>query len=186
MTALARLAKNRWAWAGAFWLAAIAIVFWNHQKIDLILSIEEQIQSLNHELVFQQQYGRRLEGLLQEYAALSLPVESVQLGVLSAQNALRELAGALELAPPQFTVAPIVKGDETAALNVSVEGPFETITLFLLGITRLRYLEEKQSTIKIDPKRNEARCDLSMALRCRLQGGSETLPGRGTKARSAL
>ncbi len=179
-------AKNRWAWAGVIWLTAVAIAFWNHQKIDSILSVDTQNQALQQEIVFLQQHGRRLESIQQEYAKLFLPVESVQLGVLSAQSAICELAGALELASPQFTTAPIARGDETAGLNIALEGPLEKITLFLSGITRLQYLEEKHSTIKIELERNEAKCDLSMVIRCRLQSGREKPLVRRAEPTSAL
>lgn len=174
------LLKNRWAWTGAFWLAAVAIAVWNHQKIDAILFVEGQNHTVNQELVFQQQHGRRLARIQEEYGQLFLPVESVQLGVLSAKSAILELADTLAVAPPHFTVAPISKGDETAALSISLEGSFEIIALFLSEVTRLRYLTEKQCAIKVDPKSGQASCDLSVVLRCRLQD----LPGETTRLRA--
>lgn len=180
------LAKNRWVWTGVLWGTAVAIAFWNYQKVDSILSLDTQAHALQQELVFLQQHGRRLGDIQQQYAKLFLPVESIQLGILSAQSAIRGLAAALEIAPPQFTAAPIAKGDETAGLNISLEGPLDRIALFLLGIGELRYLEEKQSSLKIDSDRNTAMCDLSVVVRCRLQSGSEAQVTREVEASSAL
>jgi len=163
------LLKNRWLWVGAIWALAVSTTFWNHQKIDLILSLQAQNQNLHNELIFQQQNSRKLDRILEENSKLFLYTESVQLGVLSLKSAFSDLAARLELKILQMTVAPIAKGVETISLNLSFSGPFEGVMSFLSALSAYRYLQDKQVAIKVDSKSRESSCELSLALRCRVQ-----------------
>jgi hypothetical protein len=181
------LLKNRWLWLGAFWAAAVFFCAWNHLVIDSILSLQVQNQVLRSELTFQQQNARKLERIRTEHSKLVLPAESVQLGVLSAKSILGELASRWGLNVGQLTIAPLQKGAEAVALNLSFSGPLEKIIHFLAALNTHRYLQHKQVAIKFDPKSGDGSCELSLQLRCRVQPPTpnESMPNE-PRPRSAL
>jgi len=166
---MSALLKNRWVWVGIAWAVAVSLTFWNHQKIDFILSVKAQNQNLHKELAFQEQNLRKLDRIQKEYSSLFFPTESVQLGVLSVKSVVSELASGFQLTIVQMTLAPIQKGSETVSLNVSLSGTFEKVMSFFSATSAYRYLQDKQVLIKVDPKSAECSCDVSMNLRFRVQ-----------------
>jgi hypothetical protein len=182
------LLKNRWLWVGVIWALSAAVTFWNHQKVDFILSLQAQNQNLHNELMFQQQNSRKLERILEENSKLFLNTESIQLGVLSVKSAFSDLAARLELNILQMAVVPIAKGAETVSLNLSFSGSFEGVMSFLSALSAYRYLQDKQVAIKVDSKSGESSCELSLALRCRVQPrpGESKPPVNEPKVHSAL
>jgi hypothetical protein len=181
------LLKNRWLWVAAAWAGALFLSFWNHQTIDTILSMQAQNQALRRELIFQQQNARKLGRIREEHAKLYFPAESVQLGMLAVKSMLSELTSKLEIDLNQVSLSPPEKGMDTVLLNLSVSGSLERIARFLTALNAHRYLHQKQVGIKLDPKNGDGSCELSMALRCRIQqpGVNESRPNEPV-ARSAL
>jgi hypothetical protein len=181
------LLKNRWLWVATLWAGALFLSFWNHQTIDAILSLHAQNQNLRRELMFQQQNARKLDRILEEHAKLFFPAESIQLGMLAVKGMLTELASRLELNLSQITLSPPQKEAETVLMSLSFSGPFERIIRFLTMLNAHRYLHQKQVGIKLDSKNGDGSCELSMALRFRIQQPAlnESMPNEPV-ARSAL
>ncbi len=178
--------KNRWGWVVILWAAALLIFFWDYHRVDFILALNSQNHALQHEEIFRQQHARRLERIQGEYAQLFLPADSVQLGVLTAQSFLLELTGELEIAPPQFSIPSEDGGEATTTMNISVEAPREKILLFLRGLHRFLFLDEKQITLKIDSRTGTALCEVTAAIRCRPHADGEIAPAHAAPIRSAL
>lgn len=160
--------KNWWLWVGTVWAGALLMFLWNHAAIESILALQAHNHNLRSELTFQQQNAPRLERIQNEHAKLFLAAESLQLGVLSAKDLLGELATRSGMNVGQLTSTPLQKGVEAAALNLTFSGPPERVLQFLSALNTHRYLQQKQLTIKFDPKSGEAAGDLSMQLRCRI------------------
>jgi hypothetical protein len=181
------LLKNRWLWVGTLWAGAVFLSIWNHQAIDSILSIQAQNLALRSELTFQQQNARKLERIQNEHSKMFLSAESLQLGTLYVKSMLSDLAFRLELNAAQVTIAPLQKGAETAALNLSFSGPLEGILHFLSTLNTHRFLQHKQLVIKLDPKNGDGSCEMATLVRFRVQPAAlnEPIPN-DSKARSAL
>lgn len=178
--------RNRWVWAGTLWIATVLIFLWDYHRVDLVLALDSQNQAIRHEEIFRQQHARSLERIKGEYSQLFLTADSVQLGVLAVQSFILGLTGELELAPPQFSVPSAAGGEATIMMNISVEAPQEKIVLFLSGLHRFLFLDEKQITLKIDPKTGTALCDVAVAIRCRLHTAGDPAPAQAAPLRSAL
>lgn len=165
--------NKRWLWVCLFWAAAMVGVVWNHHKVEGILGARAHNENLRKELLFQQQYARRLEQILKAHDQLYMPVESVQLGVLSIKNALIELAGVLALNDLRVSVS-ADRGDErNVPLKVSFRGAFENTLLFLSAINAYAYLEEKELGLTLIRPSGETKCDLGLYLRCKVQALDE-------------
>lgn len=181
------LLKNRWLWVGALWAGAVFLSIWNHQAIDAILSIQSQNLALRSELTFQQQNARKLERIQHEHSKLFLSAESLQMGTLYVKSMLGELASRLELNVAQMTIAPLQKGAEAVALNLSISGPLEGILHFLSTLNAHRFLQHKQVVIKLNPQNGDGSCEMALLVRCRIQPPTltESMPNE-SKVRSAL
>jgi hypothetical protein len=151
------------------------------------LDLQSQNLVLRSELTFQQQNALKLERIQDEHSKLFLAAESVHLGVLSAKSILGELASKFELTITQMTIAPLQKGSETVALNLSFSGSLERLIHFLATLDAHRYLHHQHVAIKLDPKSGDGGCELSLLLRCRVHpaGLDESLSNE-PKGHSAL
>jgi hypothetical protein len=181
------LLKNRWVWVGSLWTGALFLFFWNHQAVDRVLTIQAQNHGLRSELTFQQQSAPKLERVQNEHSKLFLTADSIQLGVLTVEGLLGELASRSGLKVGALTTAPVQKGAEAVSLTLSLSGPFERMLPFMAALTAHRYLQSKQVVVKLDPKTGEGICELSVLLRCRLQApAGEESPPTAPEARAAL
>lgn len=179
--------KNCWLWVGALWAGVVLLFGWNHHTIDTIAAIQAQNLNLRSELLFQHQNATKLERIQNEVAKLFLASESLQLGVLSVKGQLTELAGRSGLNVGQMAGAPLQKGAETATLNLTLSGPLQGVLQFLAAVNAQRYLLPQQVAVRLDLKNGDARCELALLIRCRVQTPvtEEPTPG-ASNARAAL
>jgi hypothetical protein len=175
-----RWLTNLWVHAGGIWAAVALLTLWNHFEINAILAAQAQARILQAESVFFKQNYHRLERVRSAHAALTLPVDSLHLGVLAVNSQVSDWCRTLGLSDLKMTVAPRQKESDSIQLNLAFAGSFEKIARFLSLLDAHRYLQEKQVVIKSGSAEAETLCEMTLALKFTVGTGSAEpeAPGR--------
>lgn len=172
-----------WICAGALWLTAGAVVWWNSQRIDLISSIQDRNHAIRQESLFRRQHSALLARFQERYVRSFLLTDSFSLGMLTAQSAIRHAAEKVGIPPPRFSSPSDVVKEKASVIAVSAEGPPESVVHFLFELQRLNWLEERQLVWKMGDKDGIVSCELTVMIHFRSPDRSSFFSSEGSTDR---
>lgn len=163
-----------WLTAAGLWALAIGLTFWNLATMEAVATARDQGERLRDELLFQRRNAARLEDARLKAATFTLPVDSAQLGFLTAQGRLEALGAVFGL--EKFNVVPQVgqAAPDQWLLTVSFEGPLEGAARFLEALTAYPYLSVQRTRVKVDRDRPWSFTELHLVFQFRIRPPGET------------
>jgi len=159
----------RWIAIGLLWAGTIFFTYWNINKIDLIMTEIEKEEIFQMDGIFWDYNSGSISKILAQRDSLTLPVESIRLGLFYVENSLTALALRHNFGEIKIESTPGQTGEVGIPINLYFEGPFREILAWLNTLEHdFPYLPVRHAKISADPFSKQAQFQFWLYLRYKL------------------
>ena len=156
----------RWIIICLIWTGPLILTHWNINTIAIIMAKIEKEEIFQKDNQFWRYNSGNISKVLTKKDSLVLPIESIKLGLLSAENSLTALASKYKFNEVRVESIPGQTGDSGIPLSLYFEGPFEGILPWLKAFqNELSYLQVKHVKIMTDPFSKQAKFQFQLYFR---------------------
>lgn len=176
--------NQRWIMAGAIWVTAILISFWNISKIDEVTKIRESNERLRKEYVFQHRNADKLLQIQNLYQSYFKPVASLKLGFESARGPLHALAALFGLKNVQIEYQMALASHDHIPFSMRMTGDHRKAIGFAVALLKYPYISMDRSRIKVFNGKGEAEIEMELKFQFKIEPPKQM--GHGSLQASVL
>jgi hypothetical protein len=160
----------RWIAIGIIWSVVLFLTVWNMNKIDRIVAETEKEEVFRMDDIFWNYNSGNISKVLRQRDALTLPIDSVKLGLLSIENNLTALISKYHFNELQFESLPEQTDAVGIPITLSFEGSFEGILPWLNALENdLPYLPVRHLKITADPFSKQSKFQVWLNFRYKIK-----------------
>jgi hypothetical protein len=154
-----------WILIACFWTLGIFLTFINHQKVASIHAVRERNEQHRNGLVFKLRHAASLSRIMQIHQEMALPVESLQMGLLTTKSQLIRLGNGYDLQQMQITTKPETADGSRVPLAVHAAGSLPDMVRLLMVLQENPHLSVDHVQIQILSENRQAVLNLDLTLR---------------------
>ena len=168
--------KQRWWIAGAIWMVAIIMTFWNFSLIKQVGSIRENSDRLRREFAFQHRNADKLRQIQTLYASHFKSVASIKLGFESVRSSLTALAALLGLSDVKIESQMAQVTDMHLPFKIRMLSNYQQATGFISALLKYPYLSIKHSRIEMVNSIGKTEIELMVDFQFQIETQSSDAP----------
>jgi hypothetical protein len=161
--------NKRWIVVGVIWVAALAINYWNIGEMYRIREAREKKVFLTMDEQFLRAHSEEIAESLKKREAFFHSAEALNLGLLTVENELGNLAVQYDLTQVDVTSYPDRDTGSSIPVVLSCEGSLKKVVECLEALRRDRaYVPVTKVEIEIEGRGAPAKCEVRLNYRYRI------------------
>lgn len=116
-----------WVITGFFWFSAVALTFWNIDRMNQVIRSRERIAALQMIKQFSERNTAGISDIMTRSGIMFKPVQSTKMAVFSAENELKNLAEICDLRDIAVDSRSRRIENEKALINLKFRGSFQNL-----------------------------------------------------------
>ncbi|MBC8390968.1 MAG: hypothetical protein H8E17_00155 [Deltaproteobacteria bacterium] len=157
---------NKWIIVGTIWFVALGLTCWNIIKIDSIIPAREREEIYQMDELFWKYNSGNISRILKEKARLFHSTESLKLGLIAAENQLREKSEKYRFKDFSVVNHPTRGDGEGMPVSLAYRGTFKGTIQWLDTLEKeFPFMPVQKITISTSPPVEEAKFQIFLIYR---------------------
>ena len=161
--------NKRWIVVGVIWAAALGINYWNIGEMYRIREAREKKVFLTMDEKFLRAHSEEIAEGLKKREAFFHSAEALNLGLLTVETELGDLAAQYDLTQVEVTSLPDQDTGNSIPVVLSCEGSLRKVVEYLEALRRERaYVPVTKVAVEIEGRGAPAKCEVRLNYRYRI------------------